>query len=147
MESKSFPGRLQRNRCKCLSLPAAELSPQQPASPAPPRWDALAHWTKLEEKQKRALRENRSWIFLPKPPGHVPYRQDGCRHRQPQCRQQVLAAVAHAEASGEAFPNLTLTEALWKCRGHPRGTAWSIKAPLPDTSAGPDRQHLHIFST
>lgn len=58
------------------------------------------------------------------------------RGRPRQRQQQVLAVVAHAEAGGEAYRNLNLTEALWKYRGHPHGTAQNIKASLPAMSAG-----------
>lgn len=118
MEIKSFPGRLQRNRCKCLSLPAAKPISRQPASPGPPQWDVVAHWTKLKEKQKRTLRENRSWIFPPKPLEHVPYSSAQAGWTQTQ--------VAAASAAGTGC-------------GSPR---WSQRGSLPQPN--PYRSSMEI---
>lgn len=146
MESKSFPGRLQRNRCKRLSLPAAEPTPQQPASPVA---SLTGRCGTLHQVRGESEKDSARRLVL-----NSPAQTTRARATQ-QCRgrteadpgsgrgssrywlwQQVLAVVAHAEAGGEAYRNLNLTEALWKYRGHPHGTAQNIKASLPAMSAG-----------
>lgn len=123
MEHKSFPGRLQRNRCVwAFQLPSWFRG--SPLLQQSPWWDAVAHGTMLEENHNKTLQEYRSRIFLPKPTWHVPCSSAQAGRRQTQAAAVSAAGgglVAHAEAGGEAYLSLTLTGALWKHRGHPHG--------------------------
>lgn len=90
MESKFFPVRLQRNRRRSLSLPDAELIPQQPASPAASLRGCCGTLNQARGKSKKDSARKPvlsipAYIWYLGTCHRAAHRQDRGKHRQLQC--------------------------------------------------------------
>lgn len=150
MEHKSFPGRLQRNRCKCLSFPAAELIPQQPAAPAV----SLMGRCGTRNHARGESQQDSARIQVP----NIPAQTNRAR-----AMQQRAGRTAADTGSRGVGSRRWLGGPRWSRRGslpqpHPYRSsteterpstriARSIKASLPALSVEAHRQHPHTSAT